>query len=97
MSLTATSSLASIHAQYVTNRFYAVNGNLAEAKLFAEACAWLMTKPVESEDKDGRVQFDRKQIQAELKACDQWMGQFAVTPTNASARVTKASFENFRA
>jgi hypothetical protein len=96
MALTAASTLASIHAQYVANRFYALHGSVAEATLFAEACAWLVIKPVESEDRDGRVQFDRKQVQADLAACDRWLAQFAPAPTNASARVTKASFEYFR-
>lgn len=96
MPLSATSTLAEINAQYVASRFYALDGNLASARLFAEACSWLLTKPLESEDKDGRVRFDRGQIRAELSACDAWLSQFAPAAINAVARATRASFGDFR-
>lgn len=97
-SVTASSTLEDLTNQYLANQFYALNGSLAEAKLFIAAAQLMLIRPIESEDKEGRFKLDLKAVREQLAEAKLWVKQFEQTPSGVStpSRVTKASFVNFR-
>lgn len=98
MTLTAESTLAEVQAQYDDNADYDLNGSVAQAKLFIQACRLLLRRMADSASKDGE-QFSNayQKIQGQLDAALAWWRTNDVSVAGqAGGRTRHLSFNDFR-
>ena len=63
-------------AQYNANCLYDVDGSDVMARLFIEACRYMIKEPIESQQGRGsRVRIDVGQLQIELNKATRWLAQ----------------------
>ena len=96
MSLTSSSTLAQIRAEYKDNADYESAGSATKANAFVVACRFLLIEiPAVSEHaKSARVEYEMTLIQNELNRALKWL---ATNPAASdSGGVFFSSFEGFR-
>lgn len=106
--LSSASSLAAIQAEYLDTASYGEDGDVAKARRFVTACRLLILKtPKRHGNQHGDTEYSPDLIAEQLKEARDWLERNggAPAPTNtgatasaggAAARVTRASFQNFR-
>lgn len=74
--LTSSSTLAEIEAAYEDNCLYDVDNDTTEARLFIQACRYLMRRyPQQQNEGDASIRFPLEQIEEQEKDAVSWLAQ----------------------
>ena len=97
-SLSSTSTIAQIAAQFRDNACYAADGSVAKCKLFMEACLHLQERRPEREGGENWLVADRDYL-ALYDRAEKWLERFA--PASDASRssnphVTRVGFNDVR-
>jgi hypothetical protein len=101
MSLSSSSTLAEVEAQYDDNASYDLSGSVASCKLFIEAARLLLRRMADEVQAGGgsRVRQERSVIQQQLDDARRWWmsnDPNAGIASGAASSVREISFEEFR-
>lgn len=99
MALTAESTFAEVRAQYEANAAYDVNGSVAEAKLFVQACRIILVRRASRSGHGGEyLDYDMAALAKQLDKAVEWIGTVpeAEGGLEPDTRVTFGSFREYR-